>query len=82
MSVCVCVYVCVHVYYSHCGDLNLFTQSRRGDSHSLWGLNACPRNVNHLFLGQLFFRRKEGRKGRVVVVIVKVSFQEIINLIH
>ncbi len=38
------------MYYSCCGDINLFTQSRCGDSLPLWGQNSSPHNVNHCIL--------------------------------
>lgn len=36
------VCMCVDVYYTCCGDINLFIQSHCGDSPSLWGQNADP----------------------------------------
>ncbi len=36
LCVCVCVCVCI-MYYSRCGDINLFTQPHCGDSLLLWG---------------------------------------------
>ncbi len=57
---CVCAYVCVDMYYSCCGDLNLFTQSHCGDSPFSWGQNmtvcacACVRAHARACLLQYF----------------------------
>ncbi len=45
VSMCVCT-----MYYSCCGDINLFRKSHCGDSPPLWGQNSSPHNVNHCIL--------------------------------